>query len=505
MLLLSIESFAAVVGDNDGAAFITKAEFDSLKSTFQEQINRYNRSIDNKIDGAIASYLNGVQTAKQTTEKLIFNDWNTVTCLNYPFETNYCPLLLNATYEEHHSIKSKSKWWQTIFIYMTLKTGRMSNLKGVVNVVNAGEEKTTSPSKVYWRGLSYDYQDALNVSISKNVVGDNFDESGTRKVEWAYGFGLTKYYLVRWGQINGLGQCLEMNDRATDIWSGAVYKYSKSGSTDLGSGVATGNLVSYPSASANATAVLGTDANGKTLSYEHIITYDVLNDISVCDPYWTRTLVSSNKVTASSMVLDSFSGKWSGVETNLSNGTAQYIKDVDGKYRGDFGSDYETTNIPTVGLLSSKYSTSNIMQFDSTVLLDNNNIISSLKDIPVVSGLCLLDGKDGQEITWSPVFKNFKFNGAEVSEPINMQLSMEPWTNSVQSTTNLINVSVDGGSEIQTISVNPGDICKLNWVMPKDGVVYAKWWPANADTLNGKWSIDLDISNCRTYILKNNN
>ena len=30
VVLMSIESFAAVVGDNDGAAFITKAEFDSL-------------------------------------------------------------------------------------------------------------------------------------------------------------------------------------------------------------------------------------------------------------------------------------------------------------------------------------------------------------------------------------------------------------------------------------------------------------------------------------------
>ena len=57
VLLLSIESFAAVVGDNDGSAFITKAEFDSLKHDFQSQIDLYNTSIDSKIDGAIASYL----------------------------------------------------------------------------------------------------------------------------------------------------------------------------------------------------------------------------------------------------------------------------------------------------------------------------------------------------------------------------------------------------------------------------------------------------------------
>ena len=42
IVLMSIESFAAVVGDNDGAAFITKAEFESLKNDFQTQINNYN-------------------------------------------------------------------------------------------------------------------------------------------------------------------------------------------------------------------------------------------------------------------------------------------------------------------------------------------------------------------------------------------------------------------------------------------------------------------------------
>ena len=71
--LLSINSFAAVVSDNDGAAFITKAEFDSLKNNFQSQIDQYNTSIDSKIDGAIASYLAGIQIAKQEELKSLIN------------------------------------------------------------------------------------------------------------------------------------------------------------------------------------------------------------------------------------------------------------------------------------------------------------------------------------------------------------------------------------------------------------------------------------------------
>ena len=64
VLFLSTNTFAAVVSDNDGAAFITKAEFDSLKNNFQAQLNSYNAYIDNKIDSAIASYLEGATSGK---------------------------------------------------------------------------------------------------------------------------------------------------------------------------------------------------------------------------------------------------------------------------------------------------------------------------------------------------------------------------------------------------------------------------------------------------------
>ena len=62
---------AAVVSDNDGSAFITKAEFDSLKNNFQSQLDSYNSSIDNKIDNAIASYLAGIKTEKTETKNML--------------------------------------------------------------------------------------------------------------------------------------------------------------------------------------------------------------------------------------------------------------------------------------------------------------------------------------------------------------------------------------------------------------------------------------------------
>ena len=74
LLLTCVDSFAVVVGDNDGASFITKAEFDSLKNDFQAQINHYNSSIDSKIDGAIAAYLAGIRVSKETTDTFYDGD-----------------------------------------------------------------------------------------------------------------------------------------------------------------------------------------------------------------------------------------------------------------------------------------------------------------------------------------------------------------------------------------------------------------------------------------------
>lgn len=61
-------SFSAIVSDNDGSAFVTKAEFDALKNNFNKQIDDYNKSIDGKIDGAIASYLSGIQISTINVE-----------------------------------------------------------------------------------------------------------------------------------------------------------------------------------------------------------------------------------------------------------------------------------------------------------------------------------------------------------------------------------------------------------------------------------------------------
>ena len=87
VLLLSIENIAAVVGDNDGAAFITKAEFESLKNDFQTQINRYNTSLDSKIDGSIASYIAGIKIEKTSMIDNLLYKLNSANTLSFAYPT----------------------------------------------------------------------------------------------------------------------------------------------------------------------------------------------------------------------------------------------------------------------------------------------------------------------------------------------------------------------------------------------------------------------------------
>ena len=126
VLLLSIENFAAVVSDNDGSAFITKAEFDSLKNDFQSQIDQYNSSIDNKIDGAIASYLAGINLTKAESKKTLFPGEYESVCYNdalynrvwrYKYGSPYVYIKASLFGEGHTIPGQEGKDWLVGYFY----------------------------------------------------------------------------------------------------------------------------------------------------------------------------------------------------------------------------------------------------------------------------------------------------------------------------------------------------------------------------------------------------
>ena len=83
VLTIGVESFAATVDSSDGAAFITKKEFEELKSNFNQQIELYDVSLSRKIDGAITDFLNGLRLEERKEQRFLApGDW-------YCAETGY--------------------------------------------------------------------------------------------------------------------------------------------------------------------------------------------------------------------------------------------------------------------------------------------------------------------------------------------------------------------------------------------------------------------------------
>ena len=87
--MMVIYCFSAVINDNDGSAFVTKAEFESLKDNFASQVDQYNTSIDSKIDGAIATYLAGVNLSKKEVLENKYNIFNPTWMKNKRFDKSH--------------------------------------------------------------------------------------------------------------------------------------------------------------------------------------------------------------------------------------------------------------------------------------------------------------------------------------------------------------------------------------------------------------------------------
>ena len=69
--ILSLFTRAAVVDSSDGGAFVHKDEFEALKTDFDEQLNRYNDSISEKVDGKIANYIKALVKGREALDSTL--------------------------------------------------------------------------------------------------------------------------------------------------------------------------------------------------------------------------------------------------------------------------------------------------------------------------------------------------------------------------------------------------------------------------------------------------
>ena len=159
VILLSLNTFSAVVSDNDGSAFITKSEFEVMKNDFNKQIDDYNQSIDSKIDGAIASYLSGIKLQKKEQLDRLLDEnaiYNNQYLIHWKSNTDTRRINLDYTYINVSS---------TLNCFMSdIHAGNWAGgTYSWANWHNGVEDNVLSPSEVAWR---YKYKDGTTTKYS---------------------------------------------------------------------------------------------------------------------------------------------------------------------------------------------------------------------------------------------------------------------------------------------------------------------------------------------------
>ena len=149
IIIFCVDNYAAVVSDNDGSAFVTKAEFEALKEGFNDQIDNYNSSIDSKIDGAIASYLQGIKMAKKVKSP---------TLVEYA-KSNYI-----YTFDKDNTLEYKFGWpifWGQFHSMLYTANGSLNREVGILVSFDKGNPTTNNEQdKTVIKSLQQDTSDA---------------------------------------------------------------------------------------------------------------------------------------------------------------------------------------------------------------------------------------------------------------------------------------------------------------------------------------------------------
>ena len=226
--LFSINSFAAIVSDNDGSAFVTKSEFDSLKKNFANQIDQYNTSIDSKIDGAIAAYLAGMDLAKEPTNffetlKKVLGEvrfLNGIKTTNSTITTNE---ILNV-YRHYYQKRYTGMVYIFKFYPAVLSTGRLQYTMNTALIKNgtAGSYTDKTSSTFLFKHATSDWS-STGTANSQWIPGPtgNFATDGTQS-----GLGTKNVYGTNDKQVVTNGAGILYTYKTTPIGRKVITQYN---------------------------------------------------------------------------------------------------------------------------------------------------------------------------------------------------------------------------------------------------------------------------------------
>ena len=497
--LLSINSFAAVVADNDGSAFITKAEFDSLKNNFQSQLDQYNTQIDNKIDNAIASYLAGIKAGKTEVKRLCFADWGQVTMLNAALENQWAPPNINLSLGVGSYLTSGwvTLWW----CLAKLSYERSSSLKCKRLLVDAGLENNANEYAT-WIGRSINFVDSIKLS---RMGYYNMD---LNHICWKGSYGTTatnKFYFVNTTQLQE-GYFSDLSSATTTLWTPHFYwdadydnvKYAVGNSTII--------------STANAFSIDLLSENNETTDYKHILNWDNYTWPQLTDTSWTRSLrkMSGSTYTCQWMLSNATKdGKWSGGTTSKRSenkrttatvvyGDMGYLN-VSGYSSGDQGVS-DTNPFVGVGLVNKTYDSAHIRQSDKIFSenVDNKEVVGEYLNL--CNGLPLLAASKDQKVTIELEFDNGYRDGvAEPNMEVDVFLALEYFGTQGYVSDETKRIHCEGEPADWDYRTTVNRKLKLKWTMPADGIVYLKYKPNDT---SGNWQVDYNLSKNPTYTIE---
>ena len=521
-----------MVSDNDGSAFITKAEFDSLKNNFQSQIDQYNTSIDSKIDGAIASYLAGVKVSKDTQYKVEIADWKEVLATNYVLPEDWKIPSFNLTFNyEYSSTNNQGNWYEVWWGTAALVYNKPSTVHQVRNLISAGIESTTGslPDKVVWIGQSCDYQDKIT-GVKAGECESIWGRSGADTYIYRYLYGATTPN-ANMSVITALQ--LEpgyvKNKAVNDVWKAQLYWWNVTASQcypleptvesdwinrDLSTSVSLGYV------------------GEKQYKNEHIINYDNYVYTHLSDPTWTNTLGPNPSWTEDDALNNSSVSKngrwgvfeindanhmgddpstWQAAKTNYSAGTtlAQIVgyQPTGRAFSEYYSGSYEgtrTNSIMSVGVLDKTYNSEDIYQWKDEKKISRDET-KSLKEINLYNGALIGYAKHEETFKWEPEITGSYWDTATSTwKPITkwrVKLSKKPFgiKDIVPSASDVLKNKDQTEDYLVT---NDSGKCKYNIEITDDTVIFCKWWPDDSDICdNYAWNGTLDLVECGTYTI----
>ena len=489
--LLSIESLAAVVSDNDGSAFITKAEFDSLKNNFQSQLDSFNTNIDSKIDTAIASYLAGINIAKTSTKNVIVGLWKEYTLMNGTIanEFAYPDFSGNTTWLANNVNDSFRKIW---FAFGELKYKRTGKSNKRVLVDNVTPASTLDLSNITWVGVATNAREAW--TVTKIYRNDNLSAYGGVGASDRYMWAFSPMNLSINGYVSDLNASSQNN-----LWR-LQWAYEARGSY--------WGYATYPSpAFANAVTIsYEDDASNNSIIYSHLGSYkwDTPWECSIkdCVNYFA-TSSNNTKRTDGWVSLTTKTGDWSAMDAPRAGGSEDWQENRsilwdDRKLPGS-GSGPQTNKatIPTVGLINSNLKANNIYQYQD--LFDNDS--KRMNRLTMEQGIPIMKVGEGEKIEWEPIWIDVKVNGVADTVELVPVFSYAPFTTetSVADTNDYVKID---GYEKGYFPYTINHKVKIKFTAEKDGYIYLKWYPAIGtfdQIANTPWEATIDLENCPTY------